>query len=439
LTQTPDTRPLPRPARSTIIDLSQARQKVILVALENPLADWEESLAELRLLAESAGAEVSMVVTQKRARPHPVSFVGKGRAQEMKGLAAALDTDLIVVDGELTPVQQRNLENLADTPTIDRPGLILDIFAQRARSNEGKLQVELAQSEYLLPRLTGRGVMLSRLGGGIGTRGPGETKLETDRRRIRQHITQLRRSVNEIKKHRDLQRSARSHSMITTASLVGYTNAGKSTLLNALSGAQVEVADTLFATLDPTIRRVLLPDGMPLLLADTVGFIRNLPHQLIAAFRATLEEVVQADLLIHVMDASHPELRAQRAAVDAVLNELGVSGKPQVLVFNKLDLAQDQGMVEETAAREPHAVAISAQSGQGLDRLRTLLGELVRVRFRPVHLHLPYRRADLLALAHQHGRVIEERYADDGIELLAELPEEIAVRLEGAVRRSEER
>jgi len=404
----------------------------VLVALESAEGDSEESLQELERLADTAGAEVGEAVIQRRERPDPSHFVGKGKAQEVHETAAALGADLVIVDGELSPVQQRNLENVAKVPVVDRTGLILDIFARRARSNEGKLQVELAQLNYTLPRLTGRGVWLSRLGGGIGTRGPGETKLEADRRRIRRRIAAVTRQVEDVRRHRATQRQARQASMILTASLIGYTNAGKSTLLNALSGADAMVEDKLFATLDPTIRRVALPEGFSILLADTVGFIRNLPHQLVAAFRATFEEVAQSDLLVHVVDASHAEMVEQMAAVEGVLGEIGVPEKRMVTVFNKADAVQDMETVEIRARRCAPSVIVSALQGTGLDALRQTLAAEVRRQLRRVEVLLPLERADLASLAHEHGRVAAEQYSAEGIELVAEVPGDLAERLAAA-------
>lgn len=419
------------PAARAITDTAaQKRQVAVVVALETPHADWEESLDELRLLADTAGVEIASVITQRRDEPDPVSFVGSGKAREILEEAApsVTDADFLLTDAELTPTQQRNLEMLADTPVVDRTGLILDIFAQRAQSNEGKLQVELAQLNYLLPRLTGRGTMLSRLGGGIGTRGPGETKLETDRRRLRRRITALRRAVDEVVRHRGVERESRKNTDAPLASLVGYTNGGKSTLLNALTNANVLVEHRLFATLDPTVRRLDLPEGLKMLLADTVGFIRNLPHELIAAFRATLEEVTQADFLLHVLDAHHPQIRHHREAVEIVLAQLGVAGKPVLNIYNKMDLLPDPRAFRAWVA-DDMSVIVSAKTGEGLPDLLTALARLVRERLRPTRLRLPLDRGDLVAAAHERGRVIEEKYLDDAVEITAELPDDLASRL----------
>jgi len=409
-------------------EAGKGRELAVLVTLETD-GDWQESLTELERLADTAGAEVADVVLQRRDRPDPATFVGKGKAQEVHEAAAASGADLVIVHGELSPLQQRNLENVVKLPVIDRTGLILDIFAQRARSNEGKLQVELAQLHYTLPRLTGRGVWLSRLGGGIGTRGPGETKLEADRRRVRRRITAVTREVEEIRRHRATQRQARQASMIPTASLIGYTNAGKSTVLNALSGADALVEDKLFATLDPTIRRVALPGGLWILLADTVGFIRNLPHQLVAAFRATFEEVTYSDLLVHVVDASHPQMDEQMAAVERVLAEIGVPEKPIVTAFNKADAVEDVETLQMKARRCVPSVILSALRGTGLDELREALAAQARRRLHRVEVLLPLERGDLVSLAHERGRVEIEHYAAEGIELVAHVPGDLAARL----------
>lgn len=408
------------------------RQRALVVALERPGEDWEESLDELARLAETAGVEVVGVVTQRRDRADPKSFLGRGKAREIRQVRGETGADLLLVDGELRPAQARNLEEEADTGVVDRTALILDIFAQRARSREGKIQVELAQVSYLLPRLTGKGTELSRLGGGIGTRGPGETKLEVDRRRLRKRLRVLEKQVERISKRRAIERRHRKQVGVPVVALVGYTNAGKSTLLNALSGAGVFVEDRLFATLDPTIRRVELADGREFLVADTVGFIRNLPHQLVAAFRATLEEVVEADVLVHIVDASHPGMMDQIEAARRVLAELGCASKPTVMALNKCDRIADRARVEETAAREEHAVPISAQTGEGLEDLRRLIGERLEQELVPVELLVPWNAQDLLSEVHQRGRVLAEEFREQGVALMARVPEDIAARLRRA-------
>ncbi|HLT58580.1 MAG TPA: GTPase HflX [Limnochordales bacterium] len=345
-------------------------ERVLLIGVNGHL----EELAEL---VRSAGGRVVGSVVQNLERPRAATYIGPGKAQEARALAWELDADLVVVDDELTPAQARNLEELLGVPVIDRTQLILDIFAQRARTKEGKLQVELAQLTYQLTRLAGHGAALSRLGGGIGTRGPGETQLETDRRRIRRRIAGIRKELEQVRRTRALQRAGRRRTGLPVIALVGYTNAGKSTLMNALTRAGVLAENRLFATLDPTVRRVTLAPGRDALLTDTVGFLRKLPHQLVAAFRATLEEVEEADVLLHVVDASQPDVHEQMEAVAAVLDELGVLGKPLVTAFNKLDAVADPERIREWARRTPAAVAISARTGAGLDELRALLARQV--------------------------------------------------------------
>lgn len=363
-------------------DLKGSMERAITVGLELPgTRGWEteDSLDELGQLAATAGAEVVGRVVQKRARPDPATYIGEGKAQELAALAMVSHADLVIFDDELSPAQQRNLEEIIGVKVIDRTWLILDIFASRAASKEGKIQVELAQLSYLLPRLVGKGTALSRLGGGIGTRGPGETKLETDRRRIRKRIAALRTELAEIARRRGLQRSRRKEAGIPVVSLVGYTNAGKSTLFNALTESQVLVEGKLFATLDPTIRRCRLPGGGTVLLADTVGFIRKLPHELVAAFRATLEEVAQADVICHVVDASHPGKDEQCAAVSAVLADLSLQDKPILTVLNKIDLVPGELERDRLRIEHPGAILISAAERWGLpDLLRGIEDILAR-------------------------------------------------------------
>ena len=408
------------------------RERGLLLALDNGREAWEESLEELARLADTAGVEVVGTVTQRRHRPHPVYFVGKGKARELRQDRGEAGAEVLLVDADLTPTQQRNLEEAADVRVVDRTGLILDIFAQRAQTREGKVQVELAQLNYLLPRLTGKGTELSRLGGGIGTRGPGETKLEVDRRRIRKRLGVLRKQVERIGKRRSIERRHRQEAGRPVAALVGYTNAGKSTLLNALAGAEVFVEDKLFATLDPTIRRVALTGGRELLLADTVGFISRLPHQLVAAFRATLEEVTKADVLVHVVDAAHPQREEQMTAARRVLAELGCADKEIITAFNKCDLVADRTYLEERMAREAHGVAISARDGEGLEELLHLIGERLEQSLVPVELVVPWRAQGLVAEAHGRGRVLSEEFGEEGIALNARVPDDVARRLRRA-------
>jgi GTP-binding protein HflX len=353
--------------------VNEGRERALLVGLHRkriPRWEAEESLVELGRLAESAGAVVAATILQGRDSPDPRYLIGKGKVEEIKQTWREA-VDLLVVDEELSGSQQRNLEELTGWKTVDRPSLILDIFAQRAKTREGKLQVELAQLDYLLPRLVGRGADLSRLGGGIGTRGPGETQLETDRRAIRRRMAKIRDDLEKIRRHRAVLRRPRRRHAIPIVALVGYTNAGKSTLFNALTHSNVRTDNALFVTLDPVLRRVTGSDGFVFLISDTVGFIRRLPPQLVAAFKATLEELHEADLLLHVIDASHPQMMEQKQTVDTILEELGLSGKPVVEVFNKADLlawgserAGADGLVATPR------LAVSARTGYGLDRLR---------------------------------------------------------------------
>lgn len=408
---------------------SERPERAVLVGLVVPgrggYSD-PESLEELRRLAETAGAEVVDVLTQERPRPDPATLIGRGKVAELRALVEREAADLVVFDEELTPAQQRNLEEELGVKVLDRTALVLDIFARRARTREGRLQVELAQMTYLLPRLVGKGVLLSRLGGGIGTRGPGETQLETDRRRVRRRIDELRARIEEVARARRTQRRARQQAEIPVVALVGYTNAGKSTLLNALSGAQVFVEDKLFATLDPTARRARLPDGRPVVLVDTVGFLRKLPTQLVAAFRATLEEVTEADALVHVLDVSHPAWERQRQAVEELLEELGADGKPTVLALNKTDrLPADR--VAELVARTG-GVPISALRRTGLEELLARVAQALpgwpRTRLR-----IPYAQAGLLAELRRGGRVLREEYHPDAVHVEAELPWALLSRL----------
>ncbi len=327
----------------------------------------------------------------------------------------------MIFDDELSPAQQRNLEQTLGTKVLDRTALILDIFAQRARTHEGKLQVELAQLKYNLPRLGGQGLVLSRLGGGIGTRGPGETKLEVDRRRIRERISEIEREIEQIRRHRDLHRQRRLAARIPAVAMVGYTNAGKSTLLNALTAADVLAEDKLFATLDPTTRKVTLPGGQEALLTDTVGFIQKLPHQLVAAFRATLEEVVQADLLLHVIDASHPRCQEQSDAVFRVLDELGAADKPVIPVYNKIDRL-DNPHFKERLLRLPDSVAISALGGAGITDLLERIRAFFRRRRIDVVLLIPYSDSGVLARLYDRGAVNAAEYTEGGISVHATLP-----------------
>ncbi len=355
------------------------REVAVLVGLKRPQQsrwDAEDSLDELAQLAISAGATPAFRVIQERFLPNPRTLIGPGKAEEVRAICEE-GVDLVIFDDDLTGSQQRNLEATLGRKVVDRTGLILDIFAQRARSREGKLQVELAQLKYLLPRLTGHGGELSRLGGGIGTRGPGETQLEVDRRRIRRRIVKIEEELEKVRRHRALLRRHRQKRALPTAAVVGYTNAGKSSLLNALTDAALPVADKFFATLDPTLRKVRVPGGRDILLSDTVGFIRKLPHQLVEAFTATLEEVRASDFLLHVIDISHPDWQNQSQAVMAVLGELGAAAKPLINVYNKVDKLPHPEAVA-FLARRPRSVVVSARTGAGLDDLKHAMAETLK-------------------------------------------------------------
>lgn len=394
---------------------------------ESEDAYWAE---EMHALSQSAGVQVVAELRQRRHSPDVATCIGKGKAQELFVLAREKEADLIIFDTELTPIQQRNLEEITQSRVIDRTQLILDIFAKRARSREGALQVELAQLLYLMPRLSGKGNALSRLGGGIGTRGPGETKLEMDRRRIRERIAHLRHELSEIRRQREHQRAARRRLPFPSGAIVGYTNAGKSTLLNVLSGSQTYVDNRVFATLDPTTRRVVLPDGWSVLLTDTVGFVENLPPMLLEAFRATLEEVLEADFLLHVIDISSPHWELQRDAVEATLVELGAEGKPTILVFNKADRVKDTFWLRQLVAENPNSVYISAKLAQGIPHLMdrivaTLQGMLVSV-----DVWLPYESSALVAECYEFGRVLSVDYHEAGIHLRAQVIPSVAAKLQ---------
>ncbi len=402
-------------------------EKVMLIS-----TDSEESLDELASLAETAGAMVITRVIQNRQKPDSATYIGSGKAEELALVCQAMEIDLAILDDELTGAQQKNLENILGVRVIDRTALILDIFAQRAQSAEGKLQVELAQMKYRLPRLQGMGTVLSRLGGGIGTRGPGETRLEVDRRRIRRRIDDLEAQLKEIKKQRDLRRARREKTGQTTVALVGYTNAGKSTLLNALSGADVLVEDKLFATLDPVMRQVELPENRRCLVVDTVGFIRKLPHQLVQAFRSTLEEALYADLLVVVSDFSSPEYAAQRATVFEVLNDLGAGDKPILEALNKADRVNVTGMIEPA-----DAILISAKQGRGLEALKAEISRRIASMRHRAELLIPYDKGSVLSLIHSKGQVLSEEYTDTGTKVVALLDAALYQRVMGIMRNEE--
>jgi len=369
--------------RSLPYSLRVPREKAFLVGVHPksriPLDGERGSLEELESLVEAAGATVTGKAYQVLQEPTPNYYVGRGKANEIAHMVNDEDVDLVVFDEELSPGQQRNLEDLINKKVVDRTRLILDIFAQRAKSREGKLQVELAQLSYMLPRLTGRGREFSQLAGGIGTRGPGETQLEVDRRKVRARIAKIRRELEKVRKTRRVHRERRRERLFPTAAIVGYTNAGKSTLLNAMTGSSVMVADRLFSTLDPTVRLMAFENGRNVLLSDTVGFISKLPHQLVEAFRATLEEVENADLIIHIVDVSHPEYSHQIEAVNIVLDEIGVKHTPIVYALNKIDLLEERALLHSLRMTLPTSVAVSALTGEGLEDLKSLIASSLDV------------------------------------------------------------
>jgi GTP-binding protein HflX len=412
----------------------------------------EDSVEELAQLARTAGIEVVGSTVQRLDSPNPATYIGTGKVEELQAWKRELDYDVLIFDDELAPRQQRNLEQELDVKVVDRTALILDIFASHARTKEGRLQVELAQYEYRLPRLTRMWTHLSRQGvGGVGLRGPGETQLESDRREIGRRMADVRRQLEDVRVHRQQYRSRRKKAAIPVVGIVGYTNAGKSTLLNALAGSDVLVEDKLFATLDPTTRRVELPDGQAVLFTDTVGFIHKLPTQVVAAFRATLEEINEADLLLHVVDITHPNVQEQSATVERVLRELGAADKPMLTALNKVDLLPESDAetedVETTGEGEEYrictldqvaeivdeyetCVAISAEEGTGLDDLLERVQEMLEEDLVPVHVLLPYSSDGLLGLFHTRGVVEREEYSEAGVTVQGRVPQGVAQRLE---------
>ncbi|MFP3906352.1 MAG: GTPase HflX [Acidimicrobiales bacterium] len=407
------------------------RERIVLVGVTAPGEtddDTEASLDELALLVDTAGADEVARVVQRRGAPDPATYVGKGKAQEILEVAESVDADTVVFDDELSPAQQRNLETILGRSAIDRTAVILDIFAQNAHTVEGKAQVQLALLRYRMPRLRGRGKTLSQQMGGIGARrGPGETQLEVDRRRVARLIHKLEANLREIARHRDNQRKSRRRSPFHKASIVGYTNAGKSTLLNQLTDAGVLVEDRLFATLDATTRRLQLPGGETVLVTDTVGFVRKLPHQLVEAFKSTLEVVGESDLLVHVVDSSAPDPGAQIEAVRDVLGAIGAGDVPELLVFNKSDLAPVAA--RQLVAAHPGSVAVSATTGDGIDACLATMSERLRSLTHLVELMVPFGRGDVLAAVHREGEVLDEHAAEAGMRLRARLDDASWARL----------
>ncbi len=397
---------------------------LVTIKIESEKNNWplEDTAYELEELASASGAEVINNITCICDKPTANFFIGSGKCEEIAFLCQAENIDMVIFSHDLSGTQQRNLEEIIGCKTIDRTELILDIFARQAKSPEGKMQVELAQLEYLMPRLVGKGIMLSRLGGGIGTRGPGEQKLEVDRRKIRKRIDRLKDDLKHLMLHRQTLRKRRQENSIPAVALVGYTNAGKSTLLNALTDASQYVQDSLFTTLDPASKGMHLANGEKIVISDTVGFLQNLPHNLIEAFKATLEEVVEADLLIHVLDVSHPAVYEHAAAVTAVLKELGVSDKPRITALNKIDLLDDKIWLAELSRVFPETVCVSAKLKHNLNELLNKIQLRFAQRMDSVEMLLPHSRMGLMDLFYREGRVEEAKYLAKGIKVKATLP-----------------
>ncbi|MER5774041.1 GTPase HflX [Streptomyces sp. NPDC002039] len=420
----------------TEVEYRQLRlERVVLVGVwtSGTVTDAENSLAELAALAETAGALVLDGVIQRRDKPDPATFIGSGKARELRDIVMESGADTVVCDGELSPGQLIALEDVVKVKVVDRTALILDIFAQHAKSREGKAQVALAQMQYMLPRLRGWGASLSRQmggggGGGMATRGPGETKIETDRRRIREKMAKMRREIADMKTGRDIKRQERRRNKVPSVAIAGYTNAGKSSLLNRLTGAGVLVENSLFATLDPTVRRAETPSGRIYTLADTVGFVRHLPHHLVEAFRSTMEEVGDSDLILHIVDGSHPAPEEQLAAVREVIREVGAVNVPEIVVINKADAA-DPLVLQRLLRIERHSIAVSARTGMGIEELLTLIDtELPRPEVE-VEALVPYTRGSLIARAHAEGEVISEEHTPEGTLLKARVHQELAADL----------
>ena len=407
-----------------MIELKQDKERVILVGVELPGEEsMEDSLSELSELASTAGAETVGRVIQNREQVHPGTYVGKGKIEEIKDLLWELEATGIICDDELSPAQMKNLQDELNVKVMDRTLLILDIFAARASTSEGKIQVELAQLKYRQTRLTGFGTAMSRLGGGIGTRGPGEKKLEMDRRLIKSRIAALNRELKEVKRHREVTREQRSKSYVPVVAIVGYTNAGKSTLLNRLTGADILAEDKLFATLDPTTRGLKLPGGQEVLLTDTVGFIKKLPHHLIEAFKSTLEEAKYADVILHVVDTSSPQMDSQMYTVYETLSNLGVKDKAIITAFNKQDKLEDAPLIRDFKA--DYTVKISAKTGAGLTDLTDTMEAVLREQKAFLECLYEYRDAAKIQLIRKYGELLEEKYQEDGIFVRAYVPAEL--------------
>lgn len=407
-----------------MIELKQMQEKVILVGVStDDHDDTQQSLDELEELAETAGAVTVGRVVQNLSQIHPVTYVGKGKLDEIKDLLWETEATGIICDDELSPIQLGNMEDALNTKIMDRTLIILDIFASRASTNEGKIQVELAQLKYRQSRLVGLGKSLSRLGGGIGTRGPGEKKLEMDRRLIKGRIAQLNRELKDVKRHREVTREQRSRNQVPVVAIVGYTNAGKSTLLNTLTGADVLEEDKLFATLDPTTRNLRLPSKQEILLTDTVGFIRKLPHHLIEAFKSTLEEAKYADIILHVVDASNPQMDEQMYIVYETLMNLEVKNKPVITAFNKQDKVDGEVILRDFKA--DHVVNISAKTGEGLENLQNVIEEVLREQKILIEQLYPYADAGKIQLIRKYGELLEEEYREEGIFAKGYIPIEI--------------
>jgi GTP-binding protein HflX len=420
------------------------KERALLVGLERSGHDkWavRDSLEELRELTQTAGAEVVDLTTQKRDAPSAPTFVGRGKAEQIAELARQTQSNTVIFDDDLTPAQGRNLGDIFgnDVKVLDRTELILDIFAQRARTREGKIQVELAQLQYMLPRLTGLWTHLSRQRGGVGCRGPGETQLEVDRRRVQERITRLTRDLEEVRKNRRIERSGRQRLHWPLVSIIGYTNSGKSTLMNALTGANVLAEDKLFATLDPTTRKLRLPNNQNILLSDTVGFLRKLPHHLVESFKATLEEVAEADLLLHVIDVSHPHAQDQIKAVEVVLHEINAWGKPTIMALNKIDQREvDSATLQKFEREFDHTVPISAKQGTNLDSLLQEIANQLSERRVVVTLAIPHDRAKTIALVYRSGYVTERAQENGKIVLRAQIPRVLAGELRPYVVKEDE-